>query len=480
MDAQRGIARRIVIGLPREGLSPAWERDFSAYTPAGVILFRRDFEDLEDLRRLTAHLRALAQPRRLWIAMDEEGGFVSQLAGHLEVPPNAMLLGRGAEPGDVEWASRVTAGRLRALGVDWSFAPVADIHSEPRNPVIGPRAYGTDPVSVTRLVGEALRGFAAGGLASCLKHFPGHGDTTLDSHHALPTVPGTRAAIEARELVPFRSCPEADAVMTAHVMVPAFDPERPGTFSRSIVHDLLRERLGFAGVCITDALEMKGASAGREPFEIARDALAAGCDLLLFAFHDEHLRRTRLELARALVDGGLDRASFDAARPRLIALDERRPEPSAAELAKPLETLTPPDWVPRLERIVERGLIARGALGAEGAGAWSVVEPAFAHGPTMREELGALGVPLADAAGARVHLELVATRTPVAPEEIERLRAVAARRPTVLVGLQNDAFLDDVPNAALAISASDATPLTRRAVARALAARYRAAAEARA
>src|SRR6185295_895096 len=114
MDAQRGIARRMMIGLPKEGLSPAWEKDFSAYPPAGVILFRRDFADLEALRRLTTHLRDLARPRRLFIAVDEEGGFVSQLAGLLTVPPNALLLARGAEPGDVEIASRVTGERLRA------------------------------------------------------------------------------------------------------------------------------------------------------------------------------------------------------------------------------------------------------------------------------------------------------------------------------------------------------------------------------
>src|SRR5207253_1680817 len=106
MDAQRGIARRMVIGLPTDGLTPAWERDFSAYPPAGVIIFRRDFQDLADLRRLTSKLRELGRPRRLFLAIDEEGGHVSQLAGHLEVPPNALTLARGAEPGDLEWIAR--------------------------------------------------------------------------------------------------------------------------------------------------------------------------------------------------------------------------------------------------------------------------------------------------------------------------------------------------------------------------------------
>src|SRR5262245_55056672 len=118
MDAQRGIARRMVIGLPREGLSQAWEKDFAQFPPAGVILFGRDFASLESLRALTAKLRALARPRRIFIAADEEGGFVSQLGGHLVVPPNALALARGAEAGDLEWIARVSGERMRALGLD--------------------------------------------------------------------------------------------------------------------------------------------------------------------------------------------------------------------------------------------------------------------------------------------------------------------------------------------------------------------------
>jgi beta-N-acetylhexosaminidase len=230
MDAQRGIARRMVIGLPPDGLSLAWEKDFAAYPPAGVIVFARDFRDLGDLRRLTARLRELARPRRLFIAVDEEGGWVSQLGAHLVVPPNAALLARGAAPGDIEAVHRVTAMRLRALGVDWNFAPVADVHSEARNPVIGPRSFGTDPASVAAAVADALRGLAAGGVASCLKHFPGHGDTRIDSHLALPRSDAALATLEARELAPFRANLAAPSIMTAHVVYTALDAERPGRF----------------------------------------------------------------------------------------------------------------------------------------------------------------------------------------------------------------------------------------------------------
>jgi len=320
------------------------------------------------------------------------------------------------------------------------------------------------------MVGEALAGYRAARVASCLKHFPGHGDTVLDSHLALPASAAPEARLEARELAPFRANLDADSVMTAHVVYPAWDGASPATFSRAITHGLLRDRLGFRGIAITDALEMKGAAEGREPREAARLALEAGCDLLLFAFHDEGLRRLRLALADALVDGAIDRTSFDAARPRLAAFDGARPEPSADELARPLESLTPADWEPRLEVIVERGLVVRGRMpAAAGAGAWRITEPPFPHGPSLASELTAQGI--AGAVGDAPALELVAvmTRRPLPDAELEELRMLCRARPTALVGLQSDTFLDDVPEAALRVSASDATPLTRRVVARTLA-----------
>jgi len=470
MDAQRGIARRMVVGLPPDGPTPAWERDFSAYPPAGVILFRRDFRDLEDLRRLTSRLRELARPRRLFLATDEEGGWVSQLDGHLVVPPNATLLARGAAPGDIAEVHRVTALRLRSLGLDWVYAPVADVNVEPRNPVIGARAFGSDPAAVTAALGEALAGLRAGGIAACLKHFPGHGDTAVDSHLALPVCAADRATLEGRELAPFRAHLAAPSIMSAHVVYSAIDAKHPGTFSRAVVTGLLRDTLGYAGVCVTDALEMKGAAEGRAPAEAARLALEAGCDLLMFAFHSENVRRARLELADALVDGVIDRASFDAARPRLAHFDREHPEPTAEDYARPLEQLTPPGWQGKIEGIIARGLVEHGAAPAP-RGPWFVSEPEFARGATLAALLAAEGLALTDdARAAAAHVVAVASRVPLAAERLAELRATARAKPTVLLGLQNDAFLDDVPEAALRLSAADCTEPTRRIVARRLAA----------
>jgi len=470
MDAQRAIARRTVLGLPPGGLTPAWERDFAAYPPAGVIVFARDFATLEALRALTRRLRELAAPRRLFIALDEEGGWVSQLAGHLDVSPNAALLARGAAPGDIAWLTEVTGRRLRALGFDWNYAPVADVHSEPDNPVIGPRAWGATPAAADAALSEVLAGLRAAGVASCLKHFPGHGDTRTDSHLALPVCDADAATLEARELATFRAhLGSADSVMTAHVVYPALDPDRPGTYSPAIVTRLLRGTLGFAGVCVTDALEMQGAAAGRTPAETGALALAAGCDLLLYANWNEDVRRARLELAVALVEGRIDRAPFDASRPRLAAFDAGRPAPSESELATPLEALTPPGWTERLSAIIARGLRIEGALPpAALAGAWAVDEPEFKHGPALASDLAAAGVPVGGAAPT-AQVVAIARRVPLAPEALATLRARCAERPIILVGLQNDAFLARVPEAAVRLSASDCTPLTRRLVAQRLA-----------
>ena len=469
MDAQRVIARRMVIGIPPDGLSPAWEKDFAQFPPAGVILFAaRDFKDLADARRVTARLRELARPRRLFVSLDEEGGWVSQLAGHLTVPPNAATLARAADAETIRWIAHVTAHRLHALGFDWDFAPVADVHSEPDNPVIGPRAWGTTPAQVAANAGAWLAGFAGSGVASCLKHAPGHGDTRTDSHLALPVCDATAATLAAREFVPFQAHAGADSLMTAHVVYPALDPGVPATFSRPVVQGVLRERLGFKGVVITDALEMQGAAAGRTPAEAGLAALAAGCDLLLYAHWSEDVRRARYTMADAVVEGKVDRELFDATRPRLAAFDAAHAEPTAEDLALPIEDFTPRDWEPRLAALVTGALKVDGH--APGAGGWRVVEESeWKQGPTFAASLRDAGIPDGGTAPA-ADVIAIASRVPLTPERIASLRAHAASRPTVLVGLQNDRFLDLVPEAALRVSAADCTPLTRRVVAERLAA----------
>jgi beta-N-acetylhexosaminidase len=216
------------------------------------------------------------------VAVDEEGGDVSRL--HTREP--SPVLGAAALGGVDDLALTEAVGRwvgheLAAVGVTLDLAPVADVNSDPDNPVIGTRSFGADPERVAAHVAAWTRGLQATGVAACAKHFPGHGDTATDSHLALPRIDVDADTLAARELVPFDAAVEAGtaAVMTSHIVVPALDPDRPATLS-PLVLGMLREVLEFDGVIVSDALDMAGASAGTGIPEASVRALAAGCDLL--------------------------------------------------------------------------------------------------------------------------------------------------------------------------------------------------------
>jgi beta-glucosidase-like glycosyl hydrolase len=246
----------------------------------GFIIFGGEAGAVRDL---TAELRRRsAYP--LLIGADLERGAGQQFRGATPLPPVAGL---GAlDDLEATWrAGELTAREARALGVDWVYAPVADLDIEPRNPIVGSRAFGSDPVRVAAQVVAWTEGCRAGGALSCAKHFPGHGRTASDSHLGLPLVEQTRATLEA-DLLPFREAIRAgvDAVMTAHVAYPALDPSGvAATLSPRIVTGLLREELGFGGVVVTDAMIMEGVlESGRDEASAAVRAVAAGCDALLY------------------------------------------------------------------------------------------------------------------------------------------------------------------------------------------------------
>jgi beta-glucosidase-like glycosyl hydrolase len=245
----------------------------------GFILFGGE---AAAVRALTAELHERSR-HPLLIASDLERGAGQQFRGATPLPP-AAALGALDDPAIVERAGALTAREARALGVNWIYAPVADVDLEPENPIIGVRAFGTAPEQVARLVAAWVRGCRAGGALSCPKHFPGHGRTVGDSHIERPAVTADRSALEA-DLAPFRQAAAAgaDSVMTAHVSYPALDPSgAPATLSPIILGDLLRRELGFQGLVVTDAIIMDGLVEDTTEASAAVHALAAGCDLLLY------------------------------------------------------------------------------------------------------------------------------------------------------------------------------------------------------
>jgi beta-N-acetylhexosaminidase len=259
--------------------APVWLRSWLGAGLGGVVLFARNVADRDRLADLTRSLHA--ERRDVIVAMDEEGGDVTRL----EADPGSSYPGNYAlgAVDDVELTERVgrsMGSELAVVGVDLNLAPVADVNSNPANPIIGVRSFGADPDLVARHVRAFVTGVQAAGIGACAKHFPGHGDTDLDSHLELPVLAADRATLEARELPPFRAAVEAGVrgVMTAHIVAEAIDGE-PATLSAAALR-LLRDDLGFRGLVITDALEMAAVSRAASMEELAMRALRAGADAL--------------------------------------------------------------------------------------------------------------------------------------------------------------------------------------------------------
>ena len=315
--AERPAAAVLLPGFVGPNL-PEWLAARLRNGLGGVCLFGSNVESPEQLSRLTAAIRA-ANPRAL-IAIDEEGGDVTRLYTAAGSPfPGNALLGRIGDADATEVVGRAVGWELRRVGVNLNFAPDVDINSNPDNPVIGTRSFGTDPETVGAHSAAWTRGLQSTGVAASAKHFPGHGDTAVDSHLALPVVDLPLTALRARELLPFTAAIAAGArtIMTSHILLPQVDANHPATFSATILIDVLRNELGFDGLVVTDALDMKGASGEIGIPAAAVAAIGAGCDLLCIGTDnsDAQLDQIQAALERAVADGELSAERIaDAAR----------------------------------------------------------------------------------------------------------------------------------------------------------------------
>jgi len=299
---------------------PEWVAERLRGGLAGVCLYGENVESLAQVQTLVRQIRQ-ARPDAI-VAIDEEGGDVTRLYYAEGAPyPGAALLGR---IDDLELTARIgraVADDLVFVGVDLNLAPVADVNSDPRNPVIGVRSFGADPELVARHVSAFTRAHEAVGVATSVKHFPGHGDTATDSHLALPVVDVPLDVLRERDLPPFRAAIEAGArtVMSSHILLPQIDPSGPATFSSRILGDLLRGELGFDGVIVSDALDMAGASGEIGIPAAAARALAAGCDLLCLGTGGS---AEQLEAIAAAVADGVDPDRLADAGARVARLVE--------------------------------------------------------------------------------------------------------------------------------------------------------------
>ena len=285
MTVRQMLGQKLIFGFHGTTLSEEFKSLIRAYRIGNVILFRRNVKSADQLRRLCAEIQALIQEVTgypAFIVIDQEGGLVSRLPDDAVTVPSAMAVSATNDPANARAAAQITIRQLRGLGVNFNMAPVLDVNTNPANPVIGVRSFGDDPERAAAYGEAAVRAYENTGVFCCGKHFPGHGDTAVDSHLGLPRVEKTVEELERAELIPFRRCIEAGlpAIMSSHILFPQIEKDNiPGTMSRTIITDLLKKRLGFRGLVFSDCLEMAAIQNDYGTANGTVAAIKAGVDL---------------------------------------------------------------------------------------------------------------------------------------------------------------------------------------------------------
>jgi beta-N-acetylhexosaminidase len=320
------IGQLALVGFDGYSIPPEVRSLAREFDLGGIVLFRRNVESPEQVAEVAWQARQLGRDLPLWVGVDQEGGRVARLRRPLTEWPPAITLGRADSEDLARRFARAMAVELAAVGFSIDFAPVLDVLTNRANPAIGDRALAERADVVARLGVAIIDEIQAAGLAACGKHFPGHGEAGVDSHHALPILDLAPDRIRAVELVPFRAAIGAGVIglMAGHLLVPSLDERRPATISPAILNDLLRDELGFDGVLFTDDLDMKGISGDRPREQAFVQAIAAGCDAGLLCGTDLSAHATAIEaLVRAAESGEVPWKRIEDAMSRQRRAKER-------------------------------------------------------------------------------------------------------------------------------------------------------------
>jgi beta-N-acetylhexosaminidase len=328
VDIEDTIGQKILLAFEGKEPTPEIIDALRNYRPGGLTLFRSlNIQDPAQVRQLTGSLQHFAQSLNLpplLIAVDQEGGQLMAVGEGTTPLPGNMALGAAGSVELARKAGAVLGQELAAMGINVNYAPSCDVNINPHNPVIGIRSFGENSQDVARLASAMIEGIQSSGVAATAKHFPGHGDTGGDSHHGLPSVPHNLERLRQVEFPPFQAAIDAGVklIMTAHLALPALDgPDAPpATLSRHILHGLLRKGLGFDGVIVTDAMDMKAIPQGDMLGEGAVRAAAAGADLLLLTSNPDDQQRVHESLLQALRRGILDPETATASVERVLSL----------------------------------------------------------------------------------------------------------------------------------------------------------------
>jgi beta-N-acetylhexosaminidase len=333
MDAslKEKIGQLMVFGFEGKVVNDQIKEMIHDYKIGSIILFKRNIGTALDVLQLNTHLqkeaKAAGQEYPLLICADQENGVVRRLREGTTLFPGAMSLGATQDSNLAYEVALASGVELKGLGINWNLAPVVDVNNNPQNPVIGIRSFGENPEKVSEFGIAAVKGMQEAGVITTLKHFPGHGDTNVDSHLDLPVISHDRKRLKEVELKPFIDgiSNGADMIMTAHIYFPAFEKEEgtPATISKSVITGLLREELGFTGVVTTDCLEMNAISKTIGTPRGAVEALKAGVDIIMIS-HSYELQKQSLEaIYQAVQSGEVEISLIEAAYERVVSLKKR-------------------------------------------------------------------------------------------------------------------------------------------------------------
>jgi beta-glucosidase-like glycosyl hydrolase len=335
LSLERLVNATLLVPFPGAA-APRWVLEGLERGVSGVTLFaiNGNVPGTGQLTALTAELRAAAETL---VSIDEEGGDVTRLAHETGSPyPGSAALGALDDPGTTWRVHRSLGAELRGAGVNLDFAPSADVNTADDNPIIGTRAFGSDPELVARHTTAAVNGLQEAGVAACAKHFPGHGATSQDSHLEVPAIDADLSLLERREMVPFRAAIAAgvQSIMTAHIRIPALTGATPATMSPAAITGLLRGTLGYDGVVVTDALDMRAASGALGIPEASVRALAAGADLLCLGSkeYEDSVRAIRERIMEAVRERRLPAERLEQSAERIARLKEWLAVPRTAEV----------------------------------------------------------------------------------------------------------------------------------------------------
>ena len=324
MNTKQKIGQRIALGFSGTKVGEGLRRLVGEYKAGNIILFQRNLESASQTKALCDELQELVQTETgeaAFIAIDQEGGAVVRLPPDMVNTPGAMALAASGKPVNAALAAQITAAELWRIGVNLNLAPVLDVNCNPDNPVIGNRSFSPIPEEAAIFAYAAIKAFEEAGLMCCGKHFPGHGDTAVDSHLDLPMVDLNLTELERRELVPYHAAIEAGipAIMTSHILFPQIEPEGfPATVSAKILRGLLRERLGFRGLILSDAMEMEAIKTHYGMPSGCIEALAAGVDIIYLCHEMPEVEESLKAIYSAYDAGRFNAKEFDASVERVL------------------------------------------------------------------------------------------------------------------------------------------------------------------